>query len=192
MIKYIKTLVNYTLKKDPAAKSFWEVLFLYPSVHAQVLHKISHKLYNKEWFFLARFVSQLGRFLTGIEIHPGAKLSNKIFIDHGHGVVIGETTEIGKDVVIYHGVTLGATGNEKDFKRHPTIKNHVMIGAGSKVLGPITIYNGAKVGANAVVLDDVKKDQTVVGLPATPNNILEILKKEKNKNDKQYKKVSAQ
>lgn len=192
MVKYIKTLVNYTLKKDPAAKSFWEVLFLYPSVHAQVLHKISHKLYNKEWFFLARSVSQLGRFLTGIEIHPGAKLSNKIFIDHGHGVVIGETTEIGEDVVIYHGVTLGATGNEKDFKRHPTIKNHVMIGAGSKVLGPITIHNGAKVGANAVVLDDVQKNQTVVGLPATPKNILEILKKEKNKNDKQYKKVSAQ
>ena len=191
MVKYIKTLVNYTLKKDPAAKSFWEVLFLYPSVHAQMLHKIAHKLYNKEWFFLARFVSQLGRFLTGIEIHPGAKLSNQIFIDHGHGVVIGETAEIGKDVVIYHGVTLGATGNEQDFKRHPTIKNHVMIGAGSKVLGPITVHSGAKVGANAVVLDDVKKNQTVVGLPATPNNILEILKEEKNKNKKEYKKVSA-
>lgn len=191
MVKYIKSLVNYTRKKDPAAKSFWEVLILYPSVHVQILHKIAHKLYNKEWFFLARFICQLGRFLTGIEIHPGAKLSNKIFIDHGHGVVIGESTEIGKDVVIYHGVTLGATGNEKDFKRHPTIKNHVMIGAGSKVLGPVTIHNGAKIGANAVVLDDVKKNQTVVGLPAKSNEILKFLEKKSKENNKQYKKVSA-
>ncbi len=191
MVNYIKTLVKYTLQKDPAAKSFWEVLLLYPSIHAQIIHKISHKLYNKDWFFLARFTSQLGRFLTGIEIHPGAQLSNKIFIDHGHGVVIGETAEIGKDVVIYHGVTLGATGNEKNSKRHPTIKNHVMIGAGSKVLGPITVHNGAKVGANAVVLDDVSKNQTVVGLPAKSHDILEILKKESKENNKQFKKVSA-
>ncbi len=191
MIKYIKALVNYTLNKDPAAKSFAEVLLLYPSVHAQVIHKISHKLYNKEWFFLARTVSQLGRFLTGIEIHPGAKLSNKVFIDHGHGVVIGETTEIGKDVIIYHGVTLGATGNEKCCKRHPTIKNHVLIGAGSKVLGPVTVHNGAKIGANAVVLDDVQKNQTVVGLPARSNDILKLLEKKSKENNEQYKKVSA-
>src|SRR6056297_1771083 len=185
MIKYIKTLVNYTLKKDPAAKSFAEVLFLYPSVHAQILYKISHALYNKKMYFIARMISQLGRFLTGIEIHPGAKLSNKVFIDHGHGVVIGETTEIGEDVVIYHGVTLGATGKEKDFKRHPTIKDHVMVGAGAKVLGPISVHKGAKIGANAVVLDEVHQNQTVVGMPAKAENKLRVIKDEK------YKKVSA-
>lgn len=185
MIKYIKRLVNYTLKKDPAAKSFAEVLFLYPSIHAQILYKISHKLYNKKIYFIARMISQLGRFLTGIEIHPGAKLSNKVFIDHGHGVVIGETTEIGNDVVIYHGVTLGATGKEKKFKRHPTIKNHVLIGAGSKVLGPITVHDGAKIGANAVVLDEVKENTTVVGIPAEVNKKIRIVKKNK------YKKVNV-
>lgn len=185
MIKYIKTLVNYTIKKDPAAKSFAEVLFLYPSVHAQILYKIAHKLYNKKLYFIARMISQLGRFLTGIEIHPGAKLSNKVFIDHGHGVVIGETTEIGEDVVIYHGVTLGATGKENNFKRHPTIKNHVLIGAGSKILGPITVHNGAKIGANAVVLDEVKENTTVVGIPAKVNKKIRIVEEDK------YKKVSA-
>ena len=185
MIKYIKELVNYTLKKDPAAKSFWQVLLLYPSVHAQIMYKVAHKLYNGERYFTARLISQLARFLTGIEIHPGAELSNKVFIDHGHGVVIGETAEIGEDVVIYHGVTLGATGKEKDFKRHPTIKNHVMVGAGSKVLGPITVHDGAKIGANAVVLDEVHRNQTVVGMPAKAENKLRIIK------DEEYKKVSA-
>jgi len=185
MISYIKELVNYTLKKDPAAKSFWQVLLLYPSVHAQLMYKVANKLYKKEHYFSARLISQLARFLTGIEIHPGAELSNKVFIDHGHGVVIGETTKIGEDVVIYHGVTLGATGKEKEFKRHPTIKDHVMIGAGSKVLGPIIVHNGAQIGANAVVLEEVPKNQTVVGMPARPDKKLKIVE------DEEYKKVSA-
>lgn len=181
MSNHIKELVNYTLKKDPAAKTFWQVLILYPSTHAQIMHKIAHKLYKKESYFLARFISQLARFLTGIEIHPGAELSNKVFIDHGHGVVIGETTKIGENVVIYHGVTLGATGKEKEFKRHPKIEDNVMIGAGAKVLGPITIREGAKIGANAVVLDEVHKNQTAVGMPAKEENKIRIVKDDDDK-----------
>lgn len=181
MINYLKELAKFTLKKDPAAKNFWQVLFLYPSIHVQIMHKIAHKLYKNKKYFLARLISQLARFLTGIEIHPGAKLSNKVFIDHGHGVVIGETTEIGKDVVIYHGVTLGATGKEKNFKRHPTIKNNVIVGAGAKVLGPITIDNGAKIGANAVVLNDIHKNQTAVGMPAKEKNKIRIAKDDNGK-----------
>lgn len=152
-------------EKDPAARSILSVILLYPGFHVLVFHKIAHFLYNIHLFFLARLISQFARFVTGIEIHPGAKIGRRFFIDHGMGVVIGETTEIGDDCTIYHQVTLGGTGKEKK-KRHPTIKNNVMIGCGSKVLGNITIGNNVKIGANAVVLKDVESDTTVVGIPA--------------------------
>lgn len=152
-------------EKDPAARSILSVILLYPGFHVLVFHKIAHFLYNIHLFFLARLISQFARFVTGIEIHPGAKIGRRFFIDHGMGIVIGETTEIGDDCTIYHQVTLGGTGKEKK-KRHPTIKNNVMIGCGSKVLGNITIGNNVKIGANAVVLKDVESDTTVVGIPA--------------------------
>ena len=141
-----KTL-NYNLSRivenDPAARSKLEVLLLYPCIHVQIAHKLSHFLYKHKWFFLARLISQIARFFTGIEIHPGATIGKGLCIDHGMGVVIGETAEIGDDVLIYHGVTLGGTGKDKG-KRHPTIGNGVVIGAGAKVLGPIKVGNNAK------------------------------------------------
>lgn len=167
------------LNNDPAAKSEVEILLLYPSMHALILYRIAHKLYNKKLFFLARLTSQFGRFLTGIEIHPGAKIGKGLFIDHGMGVVIGETAEIGDNVTIYHGVTLGGTGKEKG-KRHPTVGDNVIIGSGAKVLGPIYIGNNVKIGANAVVLKDVPSYATAVGIPAriiekiSSNTIIEI------------------
>ena len=150
--------------KDPAARNVAEVIILYPGFHVLVTHKIAHFLYNHRCFFLARFVSQLARHLTGIEIHPGAKIGRKLFIDHGMGIVFGETTEIGDNCTIYHGVTLGGTGKDLG-KRHPTIENGVMIGSGAKVLGPITIGRNAKVAAGAVVVKDVEPNCTVVGVP---------------------------
>ena len=152
-------------EKDPACKNVISVILLYPGFHALVLHRICHFLYNKHLFLISRFISQLSRFLTGIEIHPGAVIGNRLFIDHGMGIVIGETTIIGDNCTIYHQVTLGGTGKEKR-KRHPTIKNNVLIGTGSKVLGNITIGNNVKIGANSVVLKDVEDDVTVVGIPA--------------------------
>jgi len=157
--------IKNILENDPAARSWLEVLLLYPSVHARIYHSISHSLYNKKLYFAARLVSQIARWLTGIEIHPGAKIGKGLFIDHGMGVVIGETAEIGENVVMYHGVTLGGTGSLKG-KRHPTIGNNVFIGTDAKILGPITIGDGAKVGANAVVLEDVPMNATAVGVPA--------------------------
>jgi serine O-acetyltransferase len=158
--------LNYDLERvlnqDPAAKSKIEVLLLYPCIHALIAYRISHFLYLHKRFFLARFVSQLSRFLTGIEIHPGATIGKGLFIDHGMGVVIGETAEIGDNVTLYHGVTLGGTGKDKG-KRHPTIEDNVMIGTGAKVLGPITIGKNAKIGANAVVVRDVPAEATAVG-----------------------------
>ena len=176
-----KTL-NYNLSRivenDPAARSKLEVLLLYPCIHVQIAHKLSHFLYKHKWFFLARLISQIARFFTGIEIHPGATISKGLCIDHGMGVVIGETAEIGDDVLIYHGVTLGGTGKDKG-KRHPTIGNGVVIGAGAKVLGPIKVGNNAKIGANAVVVKDVPEGATAVGIPAkniirTSATIIEI------------------
>lgn len=165
MLNNLRYDIRNILNNDPAAKSEVEVLLLYPSVHALILYRIAHKLYNKKLFFVARLISQLGRFLTGIEIHPGAKIGRGLFIDHGMGVVIGETAEVGDNVTIYHEVTLGGTGKEKG-KRHPTIGDNVIIGSGAKVLGPIYIGNNVKIGANSVVLKDVPSYATAVGIPA--------------------------
>ncbi len=166
MFYHIKKDIEYIINNDPAARSKLEVFLLYPSIHALIMYRTSHFLYRKEYFFLARLISQLSRFFTGIEIHPGARIGEGILIDHGMGVVIGEATIIGNRVTIYQGVTLGATGNEKQWKRHPTIGDDVVIGSGAKVLGPINIGDNVKIGANAVVLQDVPSNATAVGIPA--------------------------
>lgn len=150
--------------KDPAARNVLEVILLYPGFHVLVTHKIAHFLYRHKCFFLARLVSQLARHLTGIEIHPGATIGNKLFIDHGMGIVFGETTEIGDNCTIYHGVTLGGTGKDTG-KRHPTLGNNVTVGTGAKVLGNIRIGNNVKIGGNSVVVKDVPDNCTVVGVP---------------------------
>lgn len=152
------------LEKDPASRNVLEVIILYPGFHILVFHRIAHFLYRIKLYFLARVISQVGRFFTGVEIHPGAKIGRRLFIDHGAGIVIGETATIGNDCVIYHNVTLGGTGKDK-FKRHPDIGNNVMVGAGAKVLGPIKIGDNVKVGANSVVLKNVPSGSTVVGVP---------------------------
>lgn len=151
--------------RDPAARSFWEVLTCYPGIHALVLHRLAHWLWSHRLRWLARFTGHLARFFTGIEIHPGATIGRRFFIDHGMGVVIGETAMIGDDVTLYHGVTLGGTSWNKG-KRHPTLADGVVVGAGAKILGPITIGAGAKVGSNAVVFKDVPPGATAVGNPA--------------------------
>lgn len=151
-------------KRDPAAKSFLEIILLYPGLHALVYYRIAHALYIMKMFFMARLLSQLARFFTGIEIHPGAKIGKRFFVDHGIGVVIGETTIIGDDVLLYQGATLGGTGIVKG-KRHPTVGNNVVIGAGAKVLGNIVIGDNSYIGANAVVIKDVPPNSTVVGVP---------------------------
>ena len=165
MFKKLNYDLERVLNEDPAAKSKIEVLLLYPCIHALISYRIAHFLYLKKRFFLARLISQLSRFFTGIEIHPGAKIGKGLFIDHGMGVVIGETAEIGDNVTIYHGVTLGGTGKDKG-KRHPTIEDDVLIGTGAKVLGPITIEKGAKIGANAVVVKNVPAKAPAVGSQA--------------------------
>ena len=164
MFYKIKKDIEYIMENDPAARTKLEVFLLYPSIHARLAHMISHFLYKKNLLFLARLISQIARFLTAIEIHPGATLGAGILIDHGMGVVIGETAELGDRITIYHGTTLGGTGKEKG-KRHPTVGDNVVIGAGSKVLGNITIGSNSKIGANSVVLDDVPEGATVVGIP---------------------------
>ena len=164
MFYKIKKDIEYIMENDPAARTKLEVFLLYPSIHARLAHMISHFLYKKNLLFLARLISQRARFLTGIEIHPGATLGAGILIDHGMGVVIGETAELGDRITIYHGTTLGGTGKEKG-KRHPTVGDNVVIGAGSKVLGNIKIGSNSKIGANSVVLDDVPEGATVVGIP---------------------------
>ncbi|MCX5705352.1 MAG: serine O-acetyltransferase [Candidatus Omnitrophica bacterium] len=151
-------------KRDPAAKSFIEVLLLYQGLHALVAYRIGHAFYKMHLFFLARWLSQMARWVTGIEIHPGAKIGKRFFIDHGMGVVVGETAIIGDDVLLYQGVTLGGTGIEQG-KRHPTVGNNVVIGTGAKVLGNITIGDNSYIGANAVVIKDVPPNSTVVGVP---------------------------
>jgi len=163
-IKNLKEDIYTVFERDPAAKSTLEVLLCYPGLHAIIIHRLAHALYKKQWFLLARLLSHLNRFLTGIEIHPGAIIGRRVFIDHGHGTVIGETTEIGDDVTIYQGVTLGGTGKQKG-KRHPTIGNNVVISAGAQVLGAILIGENSKVGAGSVVLQDVPPNCTVVGIP---------------------------
>ncbi len=151
-------------RKDPAANNILYVIFLYQGFHAIVFHRIAHFFYKIKLLFIARLISQLARHITGIEIHPGAQIGRKLFIDHGMGIVIGETTRIGNNCTIYHGVTLGGTGKDKK-KRHPDIGNNVMIGCGAKVLGPIKIGDNVKIGANSVVLKNIKSDSTVVGIP---------------------------
>lgn len=156
--------INAARKRDPAAKSFWEVLFLYQGLHALISHRSAHFFYKSHLFLLARIISQLSRHMTGIEIHPGAQIGKRFFIDHGFGVVIGETAIVGDDVLLYQGVTLGGTGIVQG-KRHPTIGNNVVVGAGAKVLGNITIGDNSYIGANAVVIKDVPTNSTVVGVP---------------------------
>ena len=168
MFKNLKYDLNKVMENDPAARSKIEVFLLYPTIHALIAYRIAHYFYTKKLFFLARLISQISRFFTGIEIHPGAKIGRGLVIDHGMGVVIGETAEIGDDVLLYHGVTLGGTGKDKG-KRHPTLGNNVVIGAGAKVLGPIYIGSNSKVGANSVVLKDVPEGATAVGIPAKNN-----------------------
>lgn len=157
--------VNAYLLRDPAAKSAIEVLLLYPGVKAVSYHRRAHWCYEHNHMFLARLISQIGRHRTGIEIHPGAKIGRRLVIDHGMGIVIGETAEIGDDCLIYHGVTLGGTGKDSG-KRHPTIGNNVLIGTGAKVLGPFKVGDNSRIAANSVVLREVPPDSTAVGIPA--------------------------
>ena len=161
----IKTDIEAVKARDPAAKSNVEILFLYSGVHALLAYRVSHKLYVGKHYFSARLVSQVARFLTGIEIHPGAKIGRGLFIDHGMGVVIGETTEIGDNCTLYQGVTLGGTGKDTG-KRHPTLGDNVMVGSGAKVLGPFKIGSGTKVASGAVVLEEIPENSTAVGIPA--------------------------
>jgi len=164
MIKELLYDARSIAQRDPAAKSVLEVIFLYSGFHAVFFHRIAHWFYKKRLFFIARLISQFSRFITGIEIHPGAKIGKGLFIDHGMGVVIGETAEIGDDCTIYHGVTLGGTGKERG-KRHPTIGNNVLISTGAKILGPFKVGDNSRIGANAVVLNEVEPNTTVVGVP---------------------------
>ncbi len=166
MFERLKEDIAVVFDRDPAARSRWEVLTCYPGLHALAWHRaVAHPLWRRGFKWLARFISHVGRFLTGIEIHPGATIGRRVFIDHGMGIVIGETAEIGDDSTLYHGVTLGGTSWNKG-KRHPTLGRNVVIGAGAKILGPITIGDEAKVGSNAVVVRDVPPGATAVGIPA--------------------------
>ncbi|PLT35356.1 serine O-acetyltransferase [Bacillus sp. V5-8f] len=164
MFKVLKEDIEVIFEQDPAARSYIEVILTYSGLHAIWSHRLAHGLFKRKLYFLARVVSQISRFFTGIEIHPGAKIGKRFFIDHGMGVVIGETCEIGDNVTVFQGVTLGGTGKEKG-KRHPTIKDNVLIATGAKVLGSITIGENSKIGAGSVVLKEVPPNSTVVGIP---------------------------
>jgi serine O-acetyltransferase len=164
MLTNLKEEIQYVFERDPAARSTMEVLTAYPGLHAVVGHRLNHWLWGKRWYWLARVLSHLIRWLTGIEIHPGATIGRRFFIDHGMGVVVGETSVIGDDCTLYQGVTLGGTSWEK-VKRHPTLGNNVVVGAGAKVLGPINIGDGVRIGSNSVVVKDVPAGATVVGIP---------------------------
>ena len=165
MFTRMKEDINSVFDRDPAARTTFEVLLNYPGLHAIWVHRLSHRLWRANWKLLARILSTFSRWLTGVEIHPGATLGRRFFIDHGMGVVIGETAEIGNDVTLYHGVTLGGTSWNAG-KRHPTLEDNVVIGAGAQVLGPITIGEGGKVGSNSVVVKDLPNNATAVGIPA--------------------------
>ena len=182
MFKKINKDIEYIMKNDPAARSKIEVFLLYPSVHAMIMHRMAHALYKKKKLFTARLISQISRFMTGIEIHPGAKMGEGILIDHGMGVVIGETAEVGNRVTIYQGATLGATGKDTG-KRHPTVGDDVLIGAGTKILGPLNIGSNSKIGANSVVVKDVPNGATVVGIPAKIVKIRNLEPVKKNKKE---------
>ena len=159
--------IKCVFERDPAARHTLEIVTCYPGVHSLPLHRVSHKLWNLKLKLIARLLSNIGRFITGIEIHPGAKIGRRFFIDHGMGVVIGETAEIGDDCTLYHGVTLGGTSWKKG-KRHPTLGNNIIIGAGAKVLGPIHIGENARIGCNAVVVNSVSPGTTIIGVPGRP------------------------
>lgn len=168
--KDLRDEIAAIMARDPAARSRIEVVLCYPGFHALLFYRLAHWLWRRGWLLLGRFLSQFARWLTGIEIHPGAVIGRRFFIDHGLGVVIGETAEIGDDVMLYHGVTLGGTSLERGAKRHPTLLDGVIVGAGAKILGPITIGAGARIGANAVVVSDVPACATMVGIPAKEVN----------------------
>ena len=184
MFDHLKEDISIVFERDPAARTHLEILTTYPGVHALLMHRFSHWLWKARFYWLGRVFSHIGRGLTGIEIHPGATIGHRVFIDHGMGVVIGETAVIGDDCTLYHGVTLGGTSWNKG-KRHPTLEQGVVIGAGAKVLGPITVGKNAKIGSNAVVVKDVPENATAVGIPAR------ILEEEKAKADAQKAKFSA-
>jgi serine O-acetyltransferase len=164
MFANLKQDLKVVFGRDPAVRSVFEIVFCYPGFHAMIFYRVAHALWQHRFYFLGRFVSHLGRFMTGIEIHPGARIGRGFFIDHGMGVVIGETAEIGDNCTLYHGVTLGGTSWAKE-KRHPTLGNNVVVGSGAKILGPFRVGDGSKVGSNSVVVKEVPDDATVVGVP---------------------------
>lgn len=164
MFERLREDIRCVFERDPAARTAFEVITTYPGLHAVLFHRLTHRLWGANWKWLARFLSSLSRWLTGVEIHPGAKIGRRLFIDHGMGVVVGETAEIGDDCTLYHGVTLGGTSWQKG-KRHPTLGNNVVIGAGATILGPIMVNDGGRIGSNAVVVKDVPAGATVVGIP---------------------------
>lgn len=164
MIATLKEDMRVVFERDPAVRSVLEIVFCYPGFHAVLFYRLGHGLWKRNFFFLARLVSHLGRFFTGIEIHPGAKIGRGFFIDHGMGVVIGETAEIGENCTLYHGVTLGGTSWAKE-KRHPTLGNNVVVGSGAKILGPFKVGDNSKIGSNSVVVKEVPPNSTVVGVP---------------------------
>jgi serine O-acetyltransferase len=168
LLKNLREEIDATLSRDPAARSRLEVVLCYPGFHALLYYRLSHWLWQRGWLLAGRFVSHIGRVLTGIEIHPGARIGKRVFIDHGMGVVIGETTEVGDDVTLYQGVTLGGTSLARGQKRHPTIGNGVIVSSGAQVLGPFRVGDGARIGAQAVVLSEVPPGATMVGIPARP------------------------
>jgi serine O-acetyltransferase len=167
-LENLRDEIDATLARDPAARSRLEVVLCYPGFHALMFHRLAYWLWQRGWFLAGRFVSHLGRMQSGIEIHPGAKIGKRLFIDHGMGVVIGETAEIGDDCTLYQGVTLGGTSLTRGEKRHPTLGNNVIVSCGAQVLGPFRVGDGARVGAQAVVLSEVPDGATVVGIPARP------------------------
>lgn len=181
MFSRMKEDINSVFDRDPAARNVFEVLTNYPGLHAVWFHRISHKLWRNNWKWLARMLSTFSRWLTGIEIHPGATVGRRFFIDHGMGVVIGGTAEVGDDVTLYQGVTLGGT-SWNEGKRHPTLKNNVVVGAGAKILGPITIGENGKVGSNSVVVKDVPDNATAVGIPG---RIVNSKKTQENKSQRE-------
>jgi len=164
MFKQIQAECQNILRRDPAARNMLEILLNYPGLHAVLFHRLAHKLWHKRFKQSARFIASVSRFLTGIEIHPGARIGRQLFIDHGMGIVIGETANIGNDVTLYHGVTLGGTSLSSG-KRHPSLADGVMVGAGAKILGPISIGKNAKIGANAVITKDIPAAATAIGVP---------------------------
>lgn len=164
MFKTLKQDLKVVFERDPAVRSVFEIIFCYPGFHALIFYRVAHALWESKLYFLGRFVSHIGRFMTGIEIHPGAKIGSGFFIDHGMGVVIGETAEIGDNCTLYHGVTLGGTSWAKE-KRHPTLGSNVVVGSGAKILGPFEVKDGSKVGSNSVVVKEVPENATVVGVP---------------------------